>query len=197
MPLQHARRRLPPGALKSTFHYGAGTIHDFVTKEQLCNGGISNRPLHDLAMGQEHVRLGTALYALKRLRCPVHEIKTDSILYRPAKRAKLSIASLTYETVHSARDMYEGRAQRLNQGCTLPPWQGTGPVFRVQTATEDDFLKCNPKKPTRGHELSITTAPWQELSIEEAEHRVLAGQSILVEGAPGTGKPFSCQGFVV
>ena len=50
-------------------------------KEHVSNGGISSRPLHDLAMGQEHVRLGTALYVLKRLRAPAYDIKTDSILY--------------------------------------------------------------------------------------------------------------------
>ena len=186
----------PPGALKSTFHYGTGIIHDFVLKEQLCNGGVSNRPLHDLAMGHEHVRLGTALYTLKRLRCPVYELKTDSILYRAPKRAKLSVASLTYENAHSTRDLFEGKAQRLNQGCMLPPWQGSGPVFRVQTATEDDFLKCMPKKPTRAHDLSLTPVTWCELSIEEAEHRVLAGQSLLAEGSPGTGKTYMCQGLV-
>ena len=32
--------------------------------------------------------------------------------------------------------------------------------------------------------------------MEEAEHLVLAGQSILVEGAPGTGKTYTCQGLV-
>ena len=148
-------------------------------------------------MGHEHVRLGTALYTLKRLRCPVYELKTDSILYRAPKRAKLSVASLTYENVHSARDVFEGRAQRLNQGCMLPPWQGSGPVFRVQTATEDDWLRCLPKKPTRPHNIaSIVRVSYEELGIDEAEHRVLLGQSLLVEGAPGTGKTYTCKGLV-
>ena len=172
------------------FHYNTGTIYDFVLKEQLCNGGISNRPLHDLAMGQQHVRLGTALYALKRLRSPVYEIKMDSILYRAPKWAKLSVTSLPYESVHSARDMFEGRAQRLNQGCALSQWQGSGLVFRVQTRTEDDFLKCNPKKFTRTHELRLTHHTWKELGLEEAEHRVLQGQSLLVKGASGTRKTY-------
>ena len=136
-------------------------------------------------MSQEHVRLGTAFFVLKRLRCPVYEIKTDSLLYRAPKRTKLSIASLTYDNLHSARDMFEGRAQRLNQGCALLPWHGTGEVFRVQTATEDDWLKSNPKRPMRPHALSLTTATWRELTIEEAEHLVLAGQSLYCQGYPG------------
>ena len=111
----------PPGALKNAFHYGSGTIYDFVIKEQVSNGGVSSRPLHDLAMGQEHVRLGTALYALKRLRALVYEIKTDSVMYRLAKRAKLGVASLEYQVLHETRDLFEGRSRRLNQGCALPP----------------------------------------------------------------------------
>ena len=110
MSLEHTRRRLSAWSPKSTFHYGSSAIFDFIVKEQISNGGISNRPLHDQAMGQEHVRLGTALYVLKRLRCPVYEIKTDSIMYRAPKREKLSVASLTYENVHSVRDVFEGRA---------------------------------------------------------------------------------------
>ena len=89
----------------------------------MSNGGISNRPLHDLAMGQEYVRLGTALYALKRLRCPIYDMKIDSLLFRATKRAKLSVSNLTYANLHSCRDMFEGHtgARRLDEGCSLPP----------------------------------------------------------------------------
>ena len=188
----------PPGALKSVFLYEGGVINDFVTKELVCNGGISSRPLHDIAMAQEHVRLGTALYVLKRLRAPAYEIKTDSILYRAPKRAKVSVANLTYANLHNCRDTFEGHtgARRLDKGCSLPPWRGEGEVFRVETAQESDRLRCDPKKPTRPHTLRILTATWQELSMEEAEHRVLQGQSLLVLGSPGTGKTFFCKGLV-
>ena len=96
----------PPGALKSVFHYEGGVIHDFVAKELVSNGGISNRPLHDLAMSQEHVRLGTALYVLKRLRCRVMELKTDSVLFRANKQANAAIQSLSYSNMHSCRDTF-------------------------------------------------------------------------------------------
>jgi hypothetical protein len=58
-----------PEALKSTFHYDGGQILDFLVKEPLLSGRISNRPLHDLAMCSEHIKVGTMLYALKRARC--------------------------------------------------------------------------------------------------------------------------------
>ena len=57
--------------------------------------------------------------------------------------------------------------------------------------------RASPKKPTRPRTISVTPWSWRDLSLEEAEHRVLAGgQSLLVEGAPGTGKTFTCQGLV-
>ena len=88
--LQHQLIETPPLSLTE-----GGVINDFVVKTLVNNGGISNRPLHDLAMGQEHVRLGTALYVLKRLRCPVYELKTDSILFRSTKRAKVAVGALS------------------------------------------------------------------------------------------------------
>ena len=33
----------PTGAFKSTFHYKDGLIHDFISKEKLDSGGVSNR----------------------------------------------------------------------------------------------------------------------------------------------------------
>jgi hypothetical protein len=126
----------------------------------------------------------------------VYELKTDSILFRANKKAKAAIQALSYTNLHLCRDAYEGRARRLNQGHSLSPWRGEGEVFRVQSATEGDFLKCNPKKPARPHTLVISSTVWKDLSVEEAEHRVLQGQSLLILGSPGTGKTDSCRGLV-
>ena len=148
-------------------------------------------------MGQEHVRIGRALYCLKRLRAPVYELKTDSILYRPAKRAKKSLADIAYETCHLTRDHFEGSGnRRLDEACPLPPSLGRGNIFRVNAATDDDFLQCNPKKPMRGNVFALEPPMWRNLSREEAEHRILRGESVLVEGCPGTGNIHTCQGFV-
>ena len=38
----------PKDAFKSTFHYKNGLIHDFILKERLESGGVSNRYLHDV-----------------------------------------------------------------------------------------------------------------------------------------------------
>ena len=65
----------PKDALTSTFHYKTGLIHDFVLKQKLDSGGVSNRYLHDLCMCSEHVRVGSMLYALKQSRCVIYELK--------------------------------------------------------------------------------------------------------------------------
>ena len=54
----------------------------------------------------------------------------------------------------------------------------------------------DPKKPTRVDALNLMAATWRELSVEETEKRVLLGQSLLVEGALGTGKTYTCKGLV-
>ena len=72
----------PTGARKRVFHYEGGAINDYVVKSRLANAA-SHRPLHDLCMGTEAVRVGQMLYALKCQRCTLYELKTDSVLFRP------------------------------------------------------------------------------------------------------------------
>ena len=52
------------GCLTSTFHYEGGYIYDFVTRQKLVTNA-SCRPLHDLCMCTEAVRVGQMLLALK------------------------------------------------------------------------------------------------------------------------------------
>mgnify|MGYP006888748144 CR=1 FL=1 len=59
----------------------------------------------------------------------------------------------------------------LDEACPLPPSLGHGNMFRVNAATTDNFLQCNPKKPTRGHVFALDPVSWRHLSQEEAEHR--------------------------
>ena len=75
----------PHGALKQTFHHEGGLVYDFITTTKLI-GNASCRPLHDLCMGTEALRVGQMLYTLKQARAVVYEIKTDSVMYKPLKR---------------------------------------------------------------------------------------------------------------
>ena len=66
----------------------------------------------------------------------------------------------------------------------------------MQDAVEDDFLKSNPKRPTRSCKLTMKSIQWNDLSIVDSESRVIAkGQSLLVLGSPGTGKTTLIQGI--
>ena len=188
----------PKDALKSTFHYKNGLIHDFITKEKLDSGGLSNRPLHDLAMCSEHVRVGSMLYALRRSRCIVYELKTDSCLYRPPKRRKASVLEfITYQNLNTLRCRFEGPQNRINEYCAmLCAPQCEERIFRVQEATEDDLLKGNPRRPSRSFKLALKKVHWNDLSIEEAESKVITkNQSLLVLGSPGVGKTTLIQGI--
>ena len=62
-------------------------------------------------------------------------------------------------------------------------------ICRVQDAVEDDLLKSNPERPTRSCKLIVKSIQWNDLSIPDAESRVITkGQSLLVLGSPGIGK---------
>lgn len=77
-------RDRPAGALQRECVYPGGKIYDFVQKVEI-RSTMSHRPLHDLWLVQEHIFVGSMRYALRRHRATILELKTDSVLYRPAK----------------------------------------------------------------------------------------------------------------
>ncbi len=135
----------PAGSLKNTFHYEGGSTYDFITSTRLL-GSSTCRPLHDLCMCTEHVRIGQALYELKQSRCVVLELKTDSVLYRPLKRTRPRLVGLTFRDLDTLRDKHEPalKMRRLNQHCLMTAIPADEAVYRVQEAVERDPLKCNP-----------------------------------------------------
>ena len=156
----------------STFHFKDDLIHDFVTKEQLDSGGVSNRPLHDLAMCLEHMRVGCMSYALRSSRSVVYERNTASCLYRaPKERNTQILEDIKYEDLHILRDHYEGKQNRLNEHCAMRCSEAAKKgekAFRVQEATEDDLLKCTPKRPSRSFKLALKNVHWNDMSIAHA-----------------------------
>ena len=77
----------PPGATKRIVHFEGGVTQDFITSTQLLSS-TSWRPLHDLALCTEAVRVGQMLYCLRQQRVTIYECKTDSCLYKPLKRRR-------------------------------------------------------------------------------------------------------------
>lgn len=189
----------PPGPhIMRTFHYeGGNVVHDFVVKTRLANAA-SHRPLHDLCMGTEAVRMGQMVYALKRQRCAVLELKTDSVLYRPPKRAKVCLAQLEFQHLHLLRNRFEGANARLDEHCALTPVESSEPVFRVQAAVERDLLRIDPAPPARdATQLAVPASAFRDLTPEQGAEAVLcAGQSLLVLGVAGTGKTTFLRGVV-
>ena len=134
---------------------------------------------------------------MQKSRCIVYELKTDSVLCRPPKRRKARILEdIKYQDLHSLRDRFEGKEKRLNEHCIMQASDVNEPVFRVHEACEDDLLKTNPNRPRRSSKMDVSSPTWKDLSIEDAESRVIVkGESLCVFGSPGTGKTTLLQGI--
>jgi hypothetical protein len=99
---------VPPSALKRLTQVGDTVVTDLITKTKLVTT-TSLRPLHDLCMCTEAVRVGQMIYTLKRQRCTIYEFKTDSVLYRPPKRARTdALETLCFKD--RLRDLFEPAA---------------------------------------------------------------------------------------
>lgn len=84
------------GCLTSIFHYGdEQCIYDFVTRTKLLSNA-SCRPLHDLCMCTEAVRVGQMLLTVKMAKAIPYELRTDSVTFRPQKRRKVELDKVTY-----------------------------------------------------------------------------------------------------
>jgi hypothetical protein len=185
--------------MKQVFHYGANRediMYDFVTEERLMSN-TSTRPLHDLALCTEAVRVGQMLYCIKQSRAVPYELKTDSCLFRPQKRRKVELSTLRFCELHLLRDRHEpaDRMRRLDDRCPMTPNHSSEFVFRCSAAEERDRMISDPALPERKAQRPETVMAWQKLSELEAEERVLRGESLLVLGIAGTGKTHYVQGI--
>jgi len=127
----------PEGALKRTFHWSeegtSGQIFVHITSTKLVSSS-SCRPLHDLCLGVEAVRVGQMIYALKNTGCTIYEFKTDSILYGPLQRKKPELQLLTFNNLHTLRERYEPalkKTKRLDEHCKMTATSSEALVFRV------------------------------------------------------------------
>ena len=177
----------PKQALKRVTHYDNGQITDYIVKTQLLTS-TSFRPLHDLAMSTEATRVGQMLYVLRQQRATIYELKTDSVLYRPLKRAKKCLENLEYKDL-AVRSVFEIASQRrLDQYHKLEIPSEAEKVFRVNEAIENDLMKMQPNGPNRKGTYTHEDFQWNDVNTEEAERIVINGGSLLVLGIAGTGK---------
>jgi hypothetical protein len=186
--------------VKQVFHYGpAGehTLFDCVTSERLVSN-TSTRPLHDLALCSEAVRVGQLLYVLRQSKALPYELKTDSCLFRAQKRRKVDVDSLRYCDVHELRDRHEPAEgmRRMDDRCAMTPNPSRELVFRCAPAEERDRMVSDPGLPERRAERPDTRMVWRDLGEVEAEERVLRGESLLIVGIAGVGKTHYVTGLV-
>ena len=65
----------PGQALKIRTEFAEGrAIHDYVFQTSLISGGLSMRPLHDLCIQQEAVRVAQMIAIIQKLGCPQRSI---------------------------------------------------------------------------------------------------------------------------
>ena len=178
----------PANALKRVIHYDGGNVVDYVTRTHM-RSVTTLRPLHDLCMSTEAVRVGQMLYCLQKQKAIIYEIKTDSVLYKLKKKADV-LQSLTFKDL-KVRERFEAN-NCLNQHYDPLIPDSDLPVYRVAGACERDLLKMDPKMPTRNQALSLPAMVWNDLTPEDAERCVIQGGNLLVQGIAGTGKSYLC-----
>jgi hypothetical protein len=167
------------GALKRSFAYPGGCVEDYVVTTRLASRS-SYRPLHDLTMCTEAVRVGQMILVLRRQRASIYECKTDSVLFKPRQRQTL------HELKLSDLGSLQGHSLRIDQYWPKLPTRGNELAFRVNPATPADYLQTSPELPRRACELALAPRAWHEPS--RLAERVVGGNSLLVLGLAGTGK---------
>ena len=85
----------PPNALKRVIHYDGGFVTDYITRTHM-RSVTTLRPLHDLCISTEAVRVGTMIFCLAKQKATIYEIKTDSVLYKLKKKADV-LQGLTFK----------------------------------------------------------------------------------------------------
>lgn len=157
----------------------------------------SYRPLHDMIMHTEATRMAQLKYILSQLQVPpraIKNVKTDALIFSaPAKRlaAVKAISELRFDQLHTLRRTYELQDTNqlfLDSHTEMSPLTSEDPVFRF---SENGMPLQGKYEPPNRDVAPPTTLPyWRDLTEAEAEQAVMGGQSLLVVGAPGSGKSY-------
>ena len=156
-------------------------LWDYVYKTNLLSGGTSMRVIHQYVMEYEHLKMAWALHLIKQAGVLPRQIKqlcTDSILFQPAKLRKkrcLEIADTQFRDLKRPRNLAPTAVQTVDSEEL---------VYRVEE--KDKRLHGQYKLPTRQNfPVAVDHREWTDVDPHEA---IARGESIYIEGRPGTGK---------
>ena len=112
-------------------------------------------------------------------------LKTDSILFDAGVRSKNKVQEAVTETTFTGLGdiLTHGR---LDKHCALTASTPEANPYRCfPTCDDSDRLHCKRKLPITEAERPVCARTWREVDAEEV---VGQGESVLLTGAPGTGK---------
>ena len=169
------------------------------------------RPLYDLCLCTEHVRLAQGYQALRaafepRFPPKLVNVTVDGLIWEKPRKATTTdkierlVVGITFERLPALEEHIrevlvqpEPKQKRLKM-TALHPIRGVFPsterVFRVVTPKEAQHLrgKYTIQKCLKSDEDPAPEYAWDDLTREQATVRILEGESCFVQGIAGTGK---------
>ena len=147
------------------------------------------RPIHDMIMATEAVRVAQLCYIVKRLGVPVRcisSIKTDClVLSKLAKKHRKlieDVAKTTFRELPNLKRKYDkvepdqlsldDNLGVLPQGCDSEDL-----VFRFEVDATD--LQGNYQVPSRACDAPVPLQNWRDLNQDDAAEKVMKGESLL------------------
>jgi hypothetical protein len=170
------------------------------------------RPIYNFCVATERVRLAIALYALRQLEtlgrtslARKHLTVDGCIAPRSRKKTTMDqieddvICNMPFRALSDPRTHVlavlrpDKRQKRLEANLfALPEYDSDETVYKIVTPNENQLIRGLPEMsrvaPSYGY--MHATQSWTAPSEEQALEKVVAGQSLLVQGIAGTGKSY-------
>ena len=115
---------------------------------------MSHRPISDLCLSAEAVRVGQMLYVLKSSRAIPIEIKTDSVISKPLKRS-IDVGQKSFRDLDTLRQQFTSTPgmKKLNQYTMMAAIPPDEKVLKFNTAKERDNMNAVTSCPKRSSTL--------------------------------------------
>jgi hypothetical protein len=182
-------------SMTSLFEYDGGSIIDFTFVTKVLNNA-SMIPFWDQIMATEATRVAQIRHCITALgvpqKCIVHcktdclNVQCDKNVSKKHKEGLMALAEITYADLPKLRERFGPKGQKFLD--CLVPLAGVADqdcVFKTGTGKP---LKAQYKEPDLPAHPVAAMPDWVDITPEAAMERVNSLKSLLVLGAPGTGK---------